>query len=343
METPTTQTDLQPAPDAHLPEEQHKHELLARVGEELRLAYHGVLRNISERRMSMGGDRMETMDHKDALYADIGNIAAGQEAVLTDTVSGQTARPRSFVERYMDKRLDKKNWRAELQASERKRTVAAYGGERSQTMRSDSLIDTFARKRVAGSVYRAGDMSAAELRLARADIQATPRAFENSEQRKTRRRADGAVNDLEKTAEQPVLSRWRGWRRGEAIKDIKRHHSRAEKHRVQEDKFAARRAEWQAGAPQRVQAAQAEKQRKQERRRERMQRVGNFALSVGRGISDRLSQHKDETVNAYHEGLSNEDVAGGRVQQRIDKLARLSGRRYSRTKTKLAARRNPEA
>lgn len=215
------------------PENITPREILTQVVEEAALVYLGIKGFIAERRMDGAGDRMERMDHKDALYYQLGSLAIDPDpdalAPYVETATGLPPHTRSFAERFMDKRMEKRSWNEDLKAAERKKTVKAYGGQYAHTMGLGSTIDTANRVHASRMARRHGVISARELRGEESFVRGSVRALENSEQKRTRRELKGASNKNMRSARQPILTEWRELRRNGAIKGIKKHHLKAER------------------------------------------------------------------------------------------------------------------
>lgn len=195
----------------------------------LAAAFHGVRAAISQKRMEWAEDREERMDHKDTLYSSLGGVPMNG---IDATAAGVgDIRPRSYAERFMDKRQEKKEHEITQRAARQKRVNAAFGGPRANTTGFASKVDRLQRKNEVRSRYRAGDLTAAEMRLEKNLVIANPLVAENQTQRKARRVLGRADKELDTITRQPVLRRWRNWRRNEAIKDQRRHQENTIKHR----------------------------------------------------------------------------------------------------------------
>lgn len=194
-------------------------------------AYHGARAFISQKRMERAGSRMERMDHKDALYADSVESLQSSNFTPTETATGQPAKPRNLVERFVDKRIERKDWKAGMKRAQRNLEMKQFGGERTRTMGSHSKIVDTARRHWVNQEYRNGNITAAERRSARANIDVTPFRVENPREIKLRKQQRSAERSAKWTANQPVLSRWRDMRRDRAIESIKKHHHNAQEHR----------------------------------------------------------------------------------------------------------------
>ena len=112
---------------------------------------------------------------------------------------------------------------------------------RSRTLGRKTSKDSRARRREAHKDYKNGRISAAEKRTADEQIAATPNRFENKREKRTRKAARFAQEQVVWAANQPVLGRWRGWRRKEATKDGYRHFERAEKHSAIHEELSQQR------------------------------------------------------------------------------------------------------
>lgn len=206
-------------------------ELSGRVIEAGRVAFHGLSSIIAQRRMERAGSTMERMDHKEALYKNMGEVATGNRP--TESHMGKKPKPRTFAERFMDKRADKRAFKRAYQDAAHARTRKNFGGkEKVDTMGVRTKIADQQRRQDVKRQYRQGDITATERRVSLTAIKGTPTAFESSAQRRARRAKEKSVKKLEKTARQKHLTNWRARRREKAIESIKKNHHRAEYHKA---------------------------------------------------------------------------------------------------------------
>lgn len=183
------------------------------------IAYHGLRAAIASKRGEWAENRVQKMEHKQQLYTEIGTrVSAG------NTSEPPTVRPHTIVERFMDKRLEKRNWELQMVESRRKQVVSAFGGQRNLPGSSRA-----ARSAVKSS-YRRGEITAQALRsgLRSADMERP--LLETHVQKKSRKKVTKSHAALSRSANQPILSRWRSWRHNEATKDSARHNTRSAKH-----------------------------------------------------------------------------------------------------------------
>ncbi|MCA9331781.1 hypothetical protein KC968_02465 [Candidatus Saccharibacteria bacterium] len=262
------------------------HEVTSTVIEQIQLAHHGVTAWVAQKRMERAGNRMERMDHKSALYNDMANSVNGIEATPTETALGQPAKPRTFIERHMDKKLEGKLWKAELKKAETKREVSQFGNKGfTQTRRRDRKrvqenretrgrkIAEAAQKRQIDSDFILGNISREE-RLSRlSDIEPMSRKIENKRVRSLKRQGSRIDKSVVRSANQPVLSRWRNRRRENAIESIKKHHHRAEHHKAKAQSI-------RTGEDIIYNIPQSKTQK----------RLGGFAKKAGQAVRNRLKE-----------------------------------------------------
>jgi len=220
----------------------------------------------SLRRMERAGATMERMDHKNALYADMGYIALkGRDENFkpSATASSEPTRPRTWSERHVDKRLDKKAQKLEDKRREKLFLDKVYGGSQALD-RSGRTAHQKTRKqelKLAKSDYKQGSITAEQLRTAKNAFELTTGSigeqygkykngelsteefhkavkdkkkvelpvYEYSTQRKGRKSYKRASRKHEKRVQSMSTSRWQTLRRDKAIGNIQRHHARAER------------------------------------------------------------------------------------------------------------------
>jgi hypothetical protein len=200
------------------------------IPNELVIAYHGIRASIADKRMNFSGRRMEKMDHKNALYADMSAKVKMTKQPASKTASGKPAVPRTNAERAMDSRLEKKRFKKSVADTYIYRAERVFGNDPNRT-RPNAAEKRKQRHEVRDS-YERGEIFARDRDDKLADIEAqTPLLGElmTKQARKKHRRAQNSLNRADR---QPVLSRWRASRQKESVRDIKRHHARAEKHRT---------------------------------------------------------------------------------------------------------------
>lgn len=198
------------------------------IVDEASFVYHGLKAAIADKRAEWAGNRMEKMEHKDALYTDLGNLAIRGERTVSDTASGNTAMPRTRVERFMDRRLSRQSEKKRLADYDQAITMKYFGFE--GNLSSKTKKDKRQELRQIKRQQKRGELLASEAldkaQRTRAEHKRLGKdMFVNARSRQIRK-----AENLEDMTKQPVLSRWRNWRRNEAIKDVQRHRRRANKH-----------------------------------------------------------------------------------------------------------------
>lgn len=195
------------------------------------VVYYGLRAAIANKRGEWADNRTQKMEHKQQLYTEL-----GARAMTGNPSESPTVRPRTIAERFMDKRLEKRNWELQMAESRRKQVISSFGGQRnlpgsSRAARSD-----------AKSSYRSGEITAQDLRsdLRLADMQRP--LLETHAQKKSREKVTLSQSAMGRSANQPILSRWRGWRHNEATKDSARHNARSAKHTRTKRDIQLRRA-----------------------------------------------------------------------------------------------------
>lgn len=208
----------------------------------------GIKKRLHEIRLERATETVEKIDRKDKLYEHLGSTVLGQT-----TETDNSPKPKTWAERLVDGHMEKVALKKAVKAAERKFTVKAFGGEQSEIISTNTSVSNLYRKHKVNSAYRAGDLTAREKLLAKTEIQATPRGYENPEQRKSRRGVASSTKRLNRAASQPILSRWREVR-GNRAADVKnesaerinelsrkiqlRQASKAERRRVKADRKA---------------------------------------------------------------------------------------------------------
>jgi hypothetical protein len=221
-------------------------EMLAGALDATRVAYHGAVEWIAKKRGDRAGATMERMDHKDALYEHLGETALNGSSDVVErswqTETMETPVKRTAIERMTDKRLEKRRFKAELRKVERNYDLKAYGSDKSKMSGIKAGASRIAERNEARSEYKAGDITAKELRQRKSASIIGGVKTENSEQRKSRKRLERAEKRLGNAASQPLLHMWREVRRNNAISDIKINHQRQEKHAQLRAEILTRRA-----------------------------------------------------------------------------------------------------
>ena len=192
-------------------------------------AYYGLRAAISRRSMRKAGDRLERMDHKDALYSDMAQIALRRHlSTPPETATGEQARPRTFAERFLDRRADKRQEEADRARTYAYRTEKIYGPK-------DQLPGLTKKQRKqqqaqVSRLTRRGELTAREARIEKLKIGAKPVKLGYEEHKRTSSALNKTSSRLERTVNQPILSRWRNFRRQRAIGRIKDSHRDAEEY-----------------------------------------------------------------------------------------------------------------
>jgi len=155
--------------------------------ESSQVAYHGLASAVAEKRMERSGSTMERMDHKHALYYDIGKRALGAiDIEPASTVSNEPAKPRTWLERrgstYLDKKIDKRNFKKSKADTYSWRAEQIHGkrNDLSGTARREKRQEVFKTKIQGWS----GEITAREARLRQSEINATsPKIGEHQHKR----------------------------------------------------------------------------------------------------------------------------------------------------------------
>jgi hypothetical protein len=214
-------------------EEQHRTaEAASGAVNEVALAYHGARVVIAERLANRADVKMKELERKERLKEHLGLVATRQTSTITEP-DGSRPRPKTWTERFMDRRIEERRHNQAVKQIRRERTVKIYGGDKSDTLGFDARADTMIRKQAAKSAYRRGDLDAHELRMANMQVLGNVNTFENPEQKRTRRDAERAAKKAEGAVRQPLASRWRAARIEDLGKKKGKHKSSAEKHREQ--------------------------------------------------------------------------------------------------------------
>ena len=254
---------------------QSTHERVSEVIGVGKVAYHGIRTAVAQKRMERAGARMERMEHKDAMYEDIGfSYASGSRSELGNrdvtetanpgdwqfpdgidnpqTATSRGAKPRSIMERLKIQRVESKRHKLDVKRNHRKYYEDAFHIRETQNpafrdanrralevMPSTPVDRSSAKARRLNKVrqlgvrtsYLKGNLNPEEQRkrLNLAKANRTPQ--ESRGQKRQRKGEERAIGRLVTAADQPITGAWRQWRRSKAVKDIQRHHARAEKHR----------------------------------------------------------------------------------------------------------------
>lgn len=217
------------------PEDQQRFEGLQNIKQELSIAYHGVMAFIARRRMQHAGNLMEKMDHKDALYSDVGAFAMNGIRTESPTATGNPAMPINTLERHVARRAHKISRHRSEAITQKARANKVFGTreELPGMNKRERRITKMGLKRRQGGIGAAqdGQLLPGEYVKERTKVDATRLKFGEKEhirrdvvlgrsERKLRRQ--GAVLGLS--------SRWHSLRRNNAISRIKKNYRSAEKH-----------------------------------------------------------------------------------------------------------------
>lgn len=234
-------------------------------------AYHGIIRNIAQARMNRAANVMERMDHKEALYSDLGHVAlTGEERVViipqnvpsipnfmaqttgpngrmprmraneadlrrgefvaSATASGIPARPRTFGERWMERRIDKRALKKDIAKIYDRRNSKIYGTNDVSQLEGSTKWDKRARiARVTADKYR-GNLSPAEARAERNAIGAERPKLGQQSVKWSNNQVHKTDRKLHRGADQPILSRWRSRRHRRAVNRIQSSYYRIQRH-----------------------------------------------------------------------------------------------------------------
>lgn len=196
-------------------------------------AYHGVRAFISQKRMERAGNRMERMDHKDALYDDLGEMAVTRRRepeTPANTANGERVMPRTFAERWMDRKIDKRGLKKSVADTYAYRARKIYGAEDDPNAGLDKTQKRLRRAGVSYSAHK-GRLTTTEARVKKHEIGATRVRHGKDMHKQTRIGVEKTGRKLDRSVDQPILSYWRNWRRNRAIESIKKHHHNAQEHR----------------------------------------------------------------------------------------------------------------
>jgi len=307
------------------------------------VAFRGIRAALSRKRMEQAAGRMETMDHKDALYADLGSLAVTGNRTVSETATSRPAMPRALTEQFVDKKLDKraiKRQNAELYSYRARKIFGAKEdlvGLNKHERRQQKTEIQHQKDR--------GEITASEARVQSMEIDTAPPKFGEKFHKLTSKQERRANRRLNRALRQPVSKKWRSWRRSEAIKDVGRHQRNAEKHETRRDAIPDKRV--------RKTERRAERIEKWHNRRETARRhASRAARATGRGVwagtkltgrgikfGGRMAkeygiQKAEATKVAYQEGLTGINPNQGFIQKRINKMARNAGRRQTANKEK---------
>lgn len=204
--------------------------------------------SLANKRMERAQSRREKMERKETLYEHLGRVATreveksragnqprtptpgwGDASILRDAPAPLTPdqKPQTWTERQMAKRIAKKSWDVQLADARRGQTVKAFGGEATLRGSKMSKLIGLQEKRRVSERFNNGEIDAHERRAAKLHAKANLPAVETVAQRQSREAVRSTGRSLDRTVSQPISSRWRDWRKNNAIKAEKRHADKA--------------------------------------------------------------------------------------------------------------------
>jgi len=205
----------------------------------IQAAYHDVRATIARRGMDRAGATMERMDHKDALYADIGSmvltgelsgdIDTSGEKQAAETVSGRPAKPRTLYEKFIDSRIDRKLQKKQDADILMYRKNKIFGN--SHTMEGVSTKTKKDQNRKVNHLRPRGHLTAREARIEKNKINAQPMRLGQEMHNRMTKTSDKANRKLKNALDSPAAAHRRNRRREKAIERIKKYHRKAEEHR----------------------------------------------------------------------------------------------------------------
>lgn len=192
-------------------------------------------------RMERAGTTMERMDHKDALYSDLGFLALGESVTQQDypaiTAAGERAKPRSVFERRVDRRINKRKVNMLHKQAEVQQKTEIYGEHVRGSENHATKLEKIQQKRQAKKLYKNGDITKSEYDLEKAKINAKRIPVQKTKRRLKNMRANFREDRLRRSVEQPVLSRWREGKRNRSIGRIKKNYYKADSHRQEAERL----------------------------------------------------------------------------------------------------------
>lgn len=177
------------------------------------LAYSGLRVALAIEGADRARTRIAKIDHKEALYAGI------RDRETTGHRNPLPEQPRNRVERFMDRRADKKTFERRVVAAQKKRTEKVFGGAATYVTPKQ-----WGERRQLRQQHRSGNLSAEDFRKQKQSP--SVHRVENAEQKRGRKRDSRAQTSLERNLNQPILSRWRAGNRRAALGSFNRHSSR---------------------------------------------------------------------------------------------------------------------
>ena len=177
---------------------------------------------------------MEKMDHKNVLYRNLGDIATGGAGTELHRDPQSPPHPRSFAERLLDKRVDKKAQKHAKAITNQAHAAKTFG-------EADELPGTSKTERVVAkaSIMRrrhSGQLSAREARMAKISTDAEELKLGKKMHKRRYRKLNGKIRGAAGKAKRSVwparaTRRIRSPRKDRAIGRIQEAHARAEEAR----------------------------------------------------------------------------------------------------------------
>jgi hypothetical protein len=233
-------------------------------------AYHGIMARMAASRMNRAANIMERMDHKDALYTDIGNMAlngpnrvnaaervelydqaesaaataegrlprvisradvlAPGEFSAADTANGEPAMPRAFGERWLDRLIEKRGHTKEIAAIYDRRNAKIFGTNVYADLQGTTKSEKRHGKADVRAQRRQGQLTAGEARIARDTVVAERPKLGHGPVTWSNKQVRKTERAFSRSANHERLFRWRDRRRRRAIDRIQTSHAQVEKH-----------------------------------------------------------------------------------------------------------------
>lgn len=243
-------------------------EALAPIGEFVAEKYHGWSAAIAERRVMLAGSTMERMEHKNALYSDLGALALTGERTETATASGEPAMPRTSTERFFDKQLDRHSLEKARADTYAYRAQTVFGPRESLTgMNNDDRQEN--RQRLQDQVQK-GQMLAGEARVWSTRVGAEPLKFGETMHNISGEKQRKAGKKIDLLIKQPVIAAHRDKRLVKSIDNIQTRHASAERHGSEQSRVIAQREQRHRDAEER------QAQKRLDKFGRRLQKSGQF-------------------------------------------------------------------
>lgn len=202
-------------------EQQQNSEVLSQGIDRAKLAVHGIAGTLRTWQRNRAAERMERLDHQEALYSDArGSVAHGDLGHVAETASGEQARPRTIRQSMTERRADKRALERDIA------DLYAYRAERNSRPGMTERQKTHAKMSLDRS-----NMSAREIREASTRIDASPRALGVTGMKYAKKRQRKQEHLLQESTGGIKGAEGRILKRGNAIEAIKKHHHKANRHR----------------------------------------------------------------------------------------------------------------